>query len=268
MHENPIPSHHRVGGYIRTTRAPYVDEIAPEFISSAVQHGLKFTDDFNGPAGREGVGYYDFNIKGKFSGMCEKYIMQFVIRTGGMRDSAAREFLGPLMNQNPIDPNFNLELKAIVNKIILSPITFPTSPSSNPTSSNYVMPRNAPSFHEMNSNEKMQTKNLVKPGKMSNNEHKIDNSKNQITNIREVLQSMFNVFQFKLSTSHTNNTEVASEEIIEEMSHQAIGVEYIQNNKVKYAYISRGSTANPFYSSYSFPFGSAKSGLALCSIHY
>lgn len=48
-------------------RAPYRDSISSSFVSSAMQAGIKFTSDFNDPDGREGVGHFHFNIKGKSS---------------------------------------------------------------------------------------------------------------------------------------------------------------------------------------------------------
>ena len=71
-----------------------MDEIAPEFVSAAVQSGLKLTHDFNAPEGRVGVGYYHFNIE------------------GGTRASAARAMLSPIINGQK--PNFLLQLEAEV----------------------------------------------------------------------------------------------------------------------------------------------------------
>jgi choline dehydrogenase len=98
-----IPNYHSRGGPLRTTRAPYVDEIAPEFVSSAVQYGIRYTTDFNDPNARMGVGYYDFNIR------------------GGLRDSVAREFLAPLINADPPHTNFNLKTYATARKILFNP---------------------------------------------------------------------------------------------------------------------------------------------------
>jgi hypothetical protein len=45
-------------------RPPVIDGIGAEFVSSALNAGIPFTPDFNDPEGREGAGYYHFNIKG------------------------------------------------------------------------------------------------------------------------------------------------------------------------------------------------------------
>lgn len=110
-----VPPFHGTNGPVMTARPSYVDQMAPEFVSSAVQSGIKFTVDFNDPdGGREGVGYYHFNIK------------------DGMRDSAAREFLGPLMKSK--SSLFSLELNATVRRIILAPIETPTPKPTTATS--------------------------------------------------------------------------------------------------------------------------------------
>lgn len=92
--------YHGTTGPFITSPPLYYDEISSLFISSAVQHGVEYNPDFNNPSRRVGVGYYNFNIK------------------NGMRDSAAREFLGPLLSDSP--PNFHLEMNAEVKRVILS----------------------------------------------------------------------------------------------------------------------------------------------------
>lgn len=74
--------HLHQGPYSITTSRPVTrDPIAAEFLSSAVHAGIPLVSDFNNPTrrGRIGVGYYDFNID------------------GGVRDSAAKRFLAPLL---------------------------------------------------------------------------------------------------------------------------------------------------------------------------
>jgi choline dehydrogenase len=68
-------------GPIQTSSPVYVDEIAPYFVEACARSGIRITKDFNAPAGREGVGYYHFNIR------------------GGVRDSAAKAFLSPVMGR-------------------------------------------------------------------------------------------------------------------------------------------------------------------------
>jgi hypothetical protein len=45
-------------------RPPVIDGIGAEFVSSALNAGIPFAPDFNDPDGREGAGYYHFNIQG------------------------------------------------------------------------------------------------------------------------------------------------------------------------------------------------------------
>lgn len=99
-----IPNYHKVGGNIKTSKAPHIDNLAPKFVNSAIEVGINFTPDFNAPNGRKGVGYYDFNIR------------------GGVRDSAARQFLGPLLKNARNYPNFDLQVNAVVSKILLNPL--------------------------------------------------------------------------------------------------------------------------------------------------
>eukprot|EP00602_Paraphysomonas_sp_CaronLab_P011175 CAMPEP_0185039958 /NCGR_PEP_ID=MMETSP1103-20130426/37448_1 /TAXON_ID=36769 /ORGANISM="Paraphysomonas bandaiensis, Strain Caron Lab Isolate" /LENGTH=624 /DNA_ID=CAMNT_0027579057 /DNA_START=273 /DNA_END=2147 /DNA_ORIENTATION=+ len=115
-----IPDFHGTGGArtLTTSRPVVVDPVSKEFISAAVQAGLKEVVDFNapGPGARVGVGYYHFNIK------------------DGTRDSAARRFLAPLLHHGAgVDveereqeasktstrPLLSLELGAEAHKILL-----------------------------------------------------------------------------------------------------------------------------------------------------
>jgi choline dehydrogenase-like flavoprotein len=59
---------------------------------------VSYAQDFNAPGGRVGVGYYHFNIK------------------GGIRDSAARAMLAPVLKTRP---NLNVKLKATVKRVLL-----------------------------------------------------------------------------------------------------------------------------------------------------
>ena len=74
-----------------------MDPVSPIFIDSAVQAGVVFTDDFNDPNNRQGVGYYHFNIR------------------GGIRESAARAMLAPVLGQRS---NLRLELGATVKRVL------------------------------------------------------------------------------------------------------------------------------------------------------
>jgi choline dehydrogenase len=46
-----VPDYHGTAGPIHTTAADYIDQLAPLFISSAVQDGIPLTSDFNNPDG-------------------------------------------------------------------------------------------------------------------------------------------------------------------------------------------------------------------------
>ena len=68
--------------------------------------GIKFTADFNAPGGREGAGYYHFNI------------------AGGTRDSAAKRMLADVMFGKR--SNLRVELGAEVRRVLLEPSYTPS----------------------------------------------------------------------------------------------------------------------------------------------
>ena len=117
-----IPSFHGTGGiHTLTTRRflnDNLDPISAEFISSSIQYGLKYVEDFNNPEenSRTGVGYYHFNID------------------NGIRDSVARKMLASgfqndLFKNSPVDPTFStisltskrltISLNSKVDKVLL-----------------------------------------------------------------------------------------------------------------------------------------------------
>lgn len=118
-----IPSYHGTGGiHTITTRrflSNNLDPISAEFISSGVQYGLKYVEDFNNPEenSRIGVGYYHFNID------------------NGIRDSVARKmlssigFTNELSKNSPINPTpypisstskrLTISLNSKVDKVLL-----------------------------------------------------------------------------------------------------------------------------------------------------
>lgn len=104
-----------------------IDPVARPFIEAATEFGISRTNDFNAPNGREGVGFFNFNIR------------------GGVRDSVAGRFLAPMLsgrfplsttgvsssthggayqqNTDPADSeyaNFDIAIKATVQKLRLS----------------------------------------------------------------------------------------------------------------------------------------------------
>lgn len=104
---------------IVTSRPTYQDPVGPQFYKAASAYGIKTTDDFNAPGGREGVGYFDFNIR------------------NGIRDSVANRFLGPMLSGRALTKkgisigassnrisnqyaNFDIGIHATVHKILMS----------------------------------------------------------------------------------------------------------------------------------------------------
>lgn len=162
-------------------------------MSAAIQYGLKFTTDFNDPNGRVGVGYYDFNIK------------------GGIRDSAAREFLGPLLSDASANPNFHVELGATVKRIILR------DPKSFDLGSMYS---SSETIREANEDTGFTLKSLIR--RLTGERYSFRRDRDdQSLDVNE-----------KTSAGHRRFENTEND------MHNAIGVEYVQDNQVKYAYLS------------------------------
>ena len=102
MQNTSLSMFHGTKGPIITTVPTNEDGISPDFIASAVNSGLKLTQDFNAPGGREGVGYYHYNI------------------AGGVRESAARKMIGPMLAHPPDYPTFELSLRSTATRLILA----------------------------------------------------------------------------------------------------------------------------------------------------
>ena len=146
-----VPEFHGTSGLIATSRATYIDKVAPEFISSAIQAGITFTNDFNDPNGRTGVGYYHFNI------------------VGGTRSSVARAMLSPIMNNKR--ENFVLELEAEVTKVILeSKLPHDKIDKSSPVNSKSIR------YHHANTQSSHTVFNQYSSTEDSITENKINNS--------------------------------------------------------------------------------------------
>ncbi|TDH72372.1 hypothetical protein CCR75_003400 [Bremia lactucae] len=100
--DGPNSSFHGVGGSVRTSPPALASDGSKEFIEACTEVGIPRTMDFNGPNGRFGVGYYHFNTR------------------NGVRDSAAKTFLGPILNSKTFKSkrdNFQLMLDTTVTKI-------------------------------------------------------------------------------------------------------------------------------------------------------
>jgi choline dehydrogenase-like flavoprotein len=131
-----------------TSRPPVQDMISRPFVAAAVGVGINFTDDFNAPGGRAGVGYYHFNIR------------------DGVRDSVARRFLGPLLrphiplppegtlrgaslssatystgsdNSNLLAENFDFAMGATVTKVLLKSTAALADPRASSSSSSLFL---------------------------------------------------------------------------------------------------------------------------------
>lgn len=63
--------------------------------------GIKYTEDFNKPGEREGVGYYHFAVK------------------DGVRDSASRAFLGDIIMGKDVRTNLDIVTGAHVTRVLI-----------------------------------------------------------------------------------------------------------------------------------------------------
>lgn len=104
---HPVPPYHSSSGPIMTTKPNKKDLLGALFVSSAVALGIPFTEDFNRPGGRSGVGYFDFNIN------C------------GVRDSVAKQYLGPMLISPKSFPKLDLSMRSTAHKILLQEDSFP-----------------------------------------------------------------------------------------------------------------------------------------------
>jgi choline dehydrogenase len=95
--DGPNVSYHGRTGIVRTSSAGLDDIYSNGFVEACEQVGIPRTNDFNAPNGRYGTGFYHFNTR------------------NGIRDSAARTFLGPLLKPGQERPNFHLLLNSIVS---------------------------------------------------------------------------------------------------------------------------------------------------------
>lgn len=94
-------------------------------MNSCEAAGIKLTEDFNKPGGREGAGYYHFAVR------------------EGVRDSAARAMLGDIIMGRDVRTNLDVLTSAHVNKVVienaqpvrrrsatLPPRSFPNNPNA------------------------------------------------------------------------------------------------------------------------------------------
>ncbi|CAN0139266.1 unnamed protein product, partial [Hapterophycus canaliculatus] len=76
-------------------------QVAPFFLQSCEEAGIKLTEDFNKPGGREGAGYYHFTIR------------------NGVRDSASRAMLGDIIMGRDVRTNLDILTGAHVNRVLI-----------------------------------------------------------------------------------------------------------------------------------------------------
>lgn len=91
-YDGPKSVYHGSDGFVRTSAPGLRDKLSEQFIQACEQVGLPRTADFNAPSGRFGAGFYHFNIR------------------DGVRESAARTFLGPLLQGQDESQRENFQL--------------------------------------------------------------------------------------------------------------------------------------------------------------
>lgn len=98
-YDGAASSFHGTRGIVRTSEPGARDALSEQFVQACEQIGLPRTADFNAPSGRFGAGYYHFNTR------------------DGVRESAARTFLGPLMQGQSQSQrrNFRVLLNTLVS---------------------------------------------------------------------------------------------------------------------------------------------------------
>lgn len=80
---------------------PPQPQVAPFFLRSCNGAGIRFTEDFNKPGGREGAGYYHFAVR------------------NGVRDSASRAMLGDIIMGRDVRTNLDIVTGAHVNRVLI-----------------------------------------------------------------------------------------------------------------------------------------------------
>lgn len=75
--------------------------MAPFFLDSCEGAGIRLTEDFNKPGGREGAGYYNFAVR------------------DGVRDSAARAMLGDIVMGRDVRTNLDIMTGTHVSKVLI-----------------------------------------------------------------------------------------------------------------------------------------------------
>ncbi|KAJ0408261.1 hypothetical protein P43SY_004419 [Pythium insidiosum] len=92
--DGPRSDFHGHAGIVRTSPPSLADPLSSAFVDTCEEIGIPRTNDFNAPNGRHGVGFYHFNTR------------------DGVRESAARRFIGPMLKEGRT--NFHLLLNTEV----------------------------------------------------------------------------------------------------------------------------------------------------------
>lgn len=77
------------------------EQVAPFFLASCKEAGIRLTDDFNKPGGRHGAGYFHFAVK------------------NGVRDSASRAMLGEVIMGKDVRTNLDIFTGAHVSRVLI-----------------------------------------------------------------------------------------------------------------------------------------------------
>ncbi|KAJ0411851.1 hypothetical protein ATCC90586_003004 [Pythium insidiosum] len=94
--DGPRSDFHGHAGIVRTSPPSLADTLSSAFVDTCEEIGIPRTDDFNAPNGRHGVGFYHFNTR------------------DGVRESAARRFIGPMLKEGRANFHLLLNTEVIV----------------------------------------------------------------------------------------------------------------------------------------------------------
>ncbi|EQC30437.1 hypothetical protein SDRG_12011 [Saprolegnia diclina VS20] len=102
--DGPSVAHHGYNGIVQTSAPTQIDGLSNQFLAACAERGIPASSDFNAPDQRLGAGIYHFNIR------------------HGMRESAAKAFLGPFINKKldaATQARLHLRLNTTVERVAL-----------------------------------------------------------------------------------------------------------------------------------------------------
>ncbi|GLE08853.1 hypothetical protein PINS_up020305 [Pythium insidiosum] len=97
--DGPSSEFHGDSGIVRTSPPSLADSLSLAFVEASEEIGIPRTDDFNAPHGRHGVGFYHFNTR------------------DGVRESAARRFVGPMLKEGRSNFHLLLNTEVTVHRV-------------------------------------------------------------------------------------------------------------------------------------------------------